>query len=427
MAETNNLSDREEEILKLVATGLTNREIAQALTISPNTVKVHLSNIFEKINVSSRTEATLYGIENGIVDVPGVEERTTQVSPENEIQKYQWWFLAAAIFAVIALVVFGGNLFFPSESSTPAAATNFPDRWQELASLPEARAGMAVASYNNDIFAIAGKTENGVTKIVERYDPQNDIWSRLSDKPTPVAHVSSVILGEKIYVPGGELASGLMSDVLEVYDPRKDIWEEKARLPVKISGYALVAFEGQMYLFGGWDGKEVQDVTLRYDPDDDSWVELSPMPTARAYAGAAEVGGKIFIIGGWDGEQAVGVNESFAPARESELGSAWEELPGMPEKGYGMGVIKIADMIYVVGGDFPEINSGGSFLFSVVNNSWETLDFAVEKNEPIANSGYCFLDGFIYFIGGCLNQEILSNTRSYQAIYTVLLPITTNQ
>ena len=51
MPEENLLSHREEEILQLVATGLTNREIAQELTISPNTVKVHMSNIFSKINV----------------------------------------------------------------------------------------------------------------------------------------------------------------------------------------------------------------------------------------------------------------------------------------------------------------------------------------------------------------------------------------
>ena len=427
MPETNILSDREKEILKLVARGLTNREIAQALTISPNTVKVHLRNIFEKINVSSRTEATLYGIENGIVDVPGFEEKASQVGSENKSQKYQWWFLAVSIIAVVILVIFAENLFFSPDSSPPTAVTNFPDRWQELASLPEARAGMAVASYNNGIFAIAGETINGITKSVERYDPQTDTWAQLSDKPTPVTHVSSVVLGEKIYVPGGELPSGSTTDVLEVYDPRKDIWETKAPLPVKISGYALAAYEGEMYLFGGWIGEEVQNIVLRYDPEDDLWEELTPMPTARAHAGAVDVGGKILIIGGWDGKQALDMNESFAPAREGELGSAWEELPAMPQRGYGMGVIRIADMVYVVGGDFPESNSGGSFIFSFVNDSWESLDFSAEKNEPISNSGYCFLNGYIYFIGGSVNQEILSKTRSYQAVYTVLLPITTNQ
>ncbi|MDI7275266.1 MAG: response regulator transcription factor, partial [Anaerolineae bacterium] len=64
------LSERELEILRLVATGVTNRQIALRLAISHNTVKVHLRNIFAKIGVESRTEATLVAIQRGWVQVP---------------------------------------------------------------------------------------------------------------------------------------------------------------------------------------------------------------------------------------------------------------------------------------------------------------------------------------------------------------------
>jgi DNA-binding NarL/FixJ family response regulator len=61
------LSERELQILLLVAQGLSNRQIAGQLDISDNTVKVHVRNIFAKINVALRTEASLYAVRHGLL------------------------------------------------------------------------------------------------------------------------------------------------------------------------------------------------------------------------------------------------------------------------------------------------------------------------------------------------------------------------
>lgn len=59
------LSERELEVLKLAAKGLSNRDIAEQLFLSIRTVQAHLGNIFNKLDVGSRTEAILYGLKKG--------------------------------------------------------------------------------------------------------------------------------------------------------------------------------------------------------------------------------------------------------------------------------------------------------------------------------------------------------------------------
>jgi DNA-binding NarL/FixJ family response regulator len=62
------LSDRELEVLRLVARGLSNRDIATELVIAENTVKNHVRNILEKLQLRSRMEAAMYAVREKLVD-----------------------------------------------------------------------------------------------------------------------------------------------------------------------------------------------------------------------------------------------------------------------------------------------------------------------------------------------------------------------
>ena len=67
------LHDRELQVLKLAAKGISNKEVAAKLGISDRTVQSHMVNIFRKLNVSSRTEAVLHALREGwliINDLP---------------------------------------------------------------------------------------------------------------------------------------------------------------------------------------------------------------------------------------------------------------------------------------------------------------------------------------------------------------------
>src|SRR5215208_624789 len=61
------LSDRELDVLRLLAQGKANKEIARALTIGDKTVKSHVSNILAKLGVASRTQAALHAVQSGLV------------------------------------------------------------------------------------------------------------------------------------------------------------------------------------------------------------------------------------------------------------------------------------------------------------------------------------------------------------------------
>ncbi|QIP87156.1 response regulator transcription factor [Streptomyces sp. Tu 2975] len=64
----NSLTEREREVLGLIADGRSNREIARALVLSEKTVKTHVSNILMKLDVADRTQAALWAVRHGTTD-----------------------------------------------------------------------------------------------------------------------------------------------------------------------------------------------------------------------------------------------------------------------------------------------------------------------------------------------------------------------
>ena len=73
-AEVDPLTNREVEVLKLVAMGKTNLEIADQLVISEGTVRTHVSNILGKLHLASRTQATLYALRKGLTSLDNTLE-----------------------------------------------------------------------------------------------------------------------------------------------------------------------------------------------------------------------------------------------------------------------------------------------------------------------------------------------------------------
>lgn len=440
MPEEIELSEREREILRLVATGASNKEIAETLYISANTVKVHMRNIFAKIGVASRTEATLYAINTGITisspapsaeptpPSPGAETPYPTPAPKNRLL----WYLLAGGFVIIlimlAIIFRNIPLFNPAATpgGTPPAATqsvNLPPRWESRPPLPLQLQGMAVAGYENALYLFAGETPQGITGRSFRFRPELNQWQELASKPLPVTECAAALLAEEIYLPGGRTADGSPTTIMEVYNPRTNSWTQKAPLPAARSGYALAAFEGRLYLFGGWDGSAETATVFRYDPAEDRWEERTPLPTPRAFAAAAVANNRIYILGGILNNQLLAVNEIYLPNRDGSAENPYLTAPSMPQRRARMGLASMADILYLVGGDLPpeESSSPTPLNFITQTGAWNTFDLPPETIGSLP--AVAPLNNYLYVLGGLTNGEPTRLSLAYHAIYTVEMPV----
>ena len=426
------LSDREIEILQLVGQGKSNKDIAAELFISVNTVKVHLGNIFGKIGVASRTEATLYAIEQGIVKSPAGANGEVEVlvpepvpAPEPEPTPFhaflrKYW-LALALLSLAAVIGLSFALASTPMFSPPTATPNpvlsalMEQRWELMAPMSEARAGAAVVNVGNKLFAIGGSSLEGVSGRVDIYDPEQDAWSAGAQKPLPAADVSAALLDGKIYVPGGRLSSGELTNALEVYDPLSDSWERKADLPYPVNAYALGVSGGNLYLFGGWDGSQTLDSVLRYSPIEDRWTPAGSMPGARQSMGSAVVGESLFLFGGTNGRKAL--DALWTTPLDGEL--AWQVEGETPFKCARCTGAALNDFIFAV-------SESTIWQYNPKDGSWLS-DPGMPVSSPRMDQSLAGFGNALYILGGAEENGALSaEFIRYQAIYSLIIPFLTN-
>lgn len=410
------LSEREIEIVQWVTEGLTNREIAARAFLSPNTVKVHLRNIFAKTGVASRTELTMLAVREGWIAVPGAEAappesetyaEETLVAPEPAAAApitppwplHRW--LALALGLTLGFVVLwlpslptqgNGQLTEGALVDMPlSAAPNAPasETWIEEAPLPLRRARLGLAAYENKLYAVGGLTADGPTDRLDIYDIQTNHWEEGAPRPLALANVAALTLGDRILVPGGCDAQGQPVATVHAYAPATDSWDTLAPLPEPLCAYALARQGNRVYLFGGWDGSQYRAVTYSYDSEKDSWRAGPPPPQARAFGAAATLGEQIYYVGGYDGEEQA-TCEVYQTAQER-----WDSCAPMLVRRGGLGLVTLGGQLYAIGGGWngylgfneryrPEANTWSVFETPLVGEwrnlgltSWETSLYAV--------------------------------------------------
>lgn len=199
------ISEREKEILQLVAHGRTNRQIALQLAISEHTVKVHLRNIFGKIGATSRTEAGLYAIRQGWVsDVsPDVVASTPQSVPvilATEAQEVSvpvrrsWpWSLFVGVALVGTMLLGAGVWWWLLPAPVPQPPAVAMARWRTMPALPTPQHGGQLVVTRGELWALCGDSAHWWW-----YDVAASAWQRRED--VPFRCPAAVVVAQRTWV-----------------------------------------------------------------------------------------------------------------------------------------------------------------------------------------------------------------------------------
>jgi DNA-binding CsgD family transcriptional regulator len=194
---TTSLSERELQILRLVAEGFSNRQIASQLDISENTVKVHVRNIFGKIQVASRTEASMYAVRNGLITdmMPAredVAELPDQIDPlpAQPVREMRRWQMVVGLIALVGAIG-GGSWWWAMRDvyqTRPIAQPSDTQRWRQLAPMPTAASGVQLVTVSGQLHALGGE----LGRSVLLYDPSKDAWLVADELPLQMPTVLSL-------------------------------------------------------------------------------------------------------------------------------------------------------------------------------------------------------------------------------------------
>ncbi|MFO7634278.1 MAG: LuxR C-terminal-related transcriptional regulator [Caldilinea sp.] len=445
----NPLSEREMEVARLLATGASNAEIARDLVISPHTVKVHLRNIFEKLQVSSRTEASMMLVQRGWIVVPGAvveaaEEATPPPLPEpaslTEVQAHvtpwQRIYLVGALAVCVLFLVapyVGAWVSDPidlltsaGQSVTAPPALQLDSRWQVRTPLRQPTGRHAMVNHAGYQFVVGGETSSGVAlDTVTFFDPQRSTWITAAALPAPLANLAAATLGDFLYVAGGSRSQPdgerVLSDRLLGYNQDADQWQDIARLPYPVAGAALVADESALYLIGGWDGHNMRDEIWRLPVNLRStgtgWELVGHLARGRAFLSATTVRGDIYIAGGFEGERELELFERFTP-----LTGEIRELASMAAPRGGLALVYDGVALYALGGGWTS-SLANLERYDLSTNSWSNFPSPIEGEwRHLAAVG---ADGQLYITGGWVGDYIDSQLQ-YQSSFRALLPVISN-
>ena len=360
------ISEREREILSLVARGATNQQIAQELTISINTVKVHLRNIFGKIGAASRTEATVYAIKQGLVPLADAALPIGAIS------------VPLAVEVPEALVVPPDTIAPAHEDARetlvdPPQVVHVADPLPQILVIPEARVAGRTANLLVPPTALPGR---GRTPLLIAL--------------VAIGLVAATLIGYFLRPVAAPIPAAATAQPQAQPQPR---WTKRAPLPDQRTNFALTSYDRCLYVIGGIRAGNVSGAVSCYNLGDNTWTTLGDKPTPISYAQAAAIGGRLYVPGG---EQANGMPVATFEMYDIRT-QRWQKLPDLPAARSRYACAAVEGKLYVLGGWDGTTYKSDVFVFDPTSNQWATL---LPLPTPRRSASAAVVDGAIYVIGG---------------------------
>ncbi len=452
------LSPRETDVLHEMVNGGSNKEIANVLSISPNTVKKHVRNIFIKMGAASRTEAVTLGLQQGLIDGIELVEETQpdpvtveQSAPEvvevpvetpalsNQPQEIEASldspvesqivqssprlrpivFLLPLLFLLIIGSIFIYQQLAPSEPEQFVEVQLDELGWWQAHPLDAPRAGMATVGDGLNIYRIGGESADVIDGSTATFDSRDKTWHTLATKPTAVTDAAASVVAGQIYVVGGRTQDDATS-LVEVYSPAGDVWRSAASLPIPLTGAVAVSDGKVLYVAGGENSDGITDQFYVYNPIDDSWRPLPPLPTARSFAAGAILTDFLYVVGGRSQMGELDICERF-----DLLAEQWASCSPMLEARAGAQALALFDKLYVLGGGFDTPVTSGE-LFDASSDNWAVVNVPI--NSSWTRLGLANIETRIYLFGGERDGQLQADMYAFEPRpFQIFLPSTRSE
>ena len=245
-------------------------------------------------------------------------------------------------------------------------------------------------------------------------------WTRGTNMPSPGTEASGIILGNKMYIIGGDDADQKPTNLVRVYDPNTDRWSVSAPLPIPLDHTGSATYDGKIYVVGGFiEGKRPTDTLFIYDPVTNKWQKGKPLSGPRGALSAEFINGTLYAVGGVDDSHTpVATNEAYDPKTNT-----WSEKAPMLTARHHHTSAVVDGKLYSIGGRIlgngveSQINEALSNLndnemYDPLNDSWTVMEQMPTKRSGIATAASP-ADGNIYVFGGQSMDGAFDNTEKY--------------